>query len=61
LNVAAGDLADIARKVDVAEAKGGIINPDMRVRAVVDGIRGHLKEMYETERAPQIQRHANEL
>jgi hypothetical protein len=58
LNVAAPDLADIARKVDVAEAKGGIINPDMRVRAVTEAIRDHLQEMYQTERAPQIARHA---
>jgi hypothetical protein len=59
LNVAAPDLADIARKIDISEAKGGIINPDMRVRATVDAIRDHLQDMYQTERAPQIQAHAD--
>lgn len=58
LNVVAPDLADIARKVDISEAKGGIINPDMRVRATVDAIRSHLDEMYQNERAPQIERNA---
>jgi hypothetical protein len=57
--VAAPDLADVARKVNIAEAKGGIINPDMRVRATVDALDSHLNEMYQTERAPQIQAHAD--
>lgn len=61
LNVAAPDLADIARKVDVAESKGGIVNPDMRVRATVNAIRDHLGEMYSTERAPQIERNAEKI
>lgn len=56
---AVGDLADIGRKIDLAESKGGIINPDLRVRATVDAIRDHLDEMYKTERAPQIQRNAD--
>jgi hypothetical protein len=55
---AAPDLADIARKVDISEAKGGIINPDMRVRATVKAINDHLTAMDATERAPQIQRNA---
>jgi hypothetical protein len=59
LNVAAPDLADIAHKVDISEAKGGVINPDMRVRATVKAIREHQEGMYEQERAPQIQRNAN--
>jgi hypothetical protein len=56
----AGDLAEIGRKAkeDIANAKGGIAQPDMRVRAVVDAVSEHLQEMYKQERAPQIQRNA---
>lgn len=53
--VAAGDLAEIGHKVELAEVKGGIINPDMRMRATADAVRAHMQEMYATERAPQIQ------
>lgn len=53
------DLADIGRKIDLSETKGGIMSPDMRVGATVDALRQHLQEMYATERAPQIQRNAN--
>lgn len=56
---AAGDLADIGRKINLSEAKGGIITPDMRVRATVDAIRDHLNDMYQQERVPQIQRNAD--
>lgn len=56
---AAPDLADIARKINLSEAKGGVINPDMRVRATVEAINGHLDEMYQKERAPQIQAHTD--
>src|SRR3984885_7340597 len=61
LNVVAPDLADIARKVDISEAKGGIINPDMRVRATVDAIRDHLNDMAQNERVPQIERNAQSV
>jgi hypothetical protein len=56
---AAHDLADVARKMDLTEAKGGIVNPDMRVRATVQALSEHLDEMYKTERAPQIAAHAD--
>ena len=56
---AAGDLAEIGRKLDLSEAKGGVIQPDMRVRATVEAINDHLREMYQDERAPQIQRNAD--
>lgn len=59
LYAAVPDLADIGRAVNLEEAKGGIINPDMRVRATVDAVRDHLDNMYQTERAPQIQRNAD--
>jgi hypothetical protein len=52
---AAGDLAEIGRKLDLSEAQGGIVNPDLRVRATADAIREHMAEMYKNERAPQIQ------
>lgn len=60
LYTALPDLAEVARKVNLSETKGGIINPDMRVEATVKAIDAHLKDMYATERAPQIQAHANE-
>lgn len=56
---AAGDLAEIGQKTQLNEAKGGIIQPDMRVRATVNAINDHLSEMYQTERAPQIERNAD--
>lgn len=56
---AAGDLAEIGRATNIAEAKGGIIQPDMRVRATVSAINDHLREMYQGERAPQIARNAD--
>lgn len=59
LYAAGGDLAEIGRKVNLQEAKGGIINPDMRVRATVNAMNDHLNETYQTELAPQIQRNAN--
>jgi hypothetical protein len=57
---AAGDLAEIGRaaKSDLANAKGGVIQPDMRVRATVNAANDHLAEMYKNERAPQIERNA---
>lgn len=55
---AAGDLAEIGRKIDLSESKGGMIRPDMRVRATVDAINDHLQDMYQTERAPQIAKHS---
>lgn len=59
LYAAAGDLADVARKVELAESRGGIVNPDMRVRATVQALDDHLAEMYQAEHAPQIQKHAD--
>lgn len=56
---AAPDLADIARKIDLSEAKGGMIRPDMRVHATVDAIGEHLAQMDKTERVPQIERNAD--
>lgn len=56
---AAGDLAEIARSTDIAEAKGGIVQPDARVRAFVNAVNDHMLEMYESERAPQISRHSD--
>jgi hypothetical protein len=55
---AAGDLAEIGRDINLQEAKGGIIQPDMRVRATVKAINDHLEEMYNSERKPQIDRNA---
>jgi hypothetical protein len=57
---AAGDLAEIGQKINMSEAKGGIINPDMRVRATVKAIDEHLGEMYQNERAAQIEPHGND-
>ena len=54
---AAGDLAEIGRKVDLSESAGGVLNPDMRPRKLVDAITEHQKLMYETERVPQITKH----
>lgn len=67
LAVAAGDLAEIGQNiknvkgevVPLSDAKGGIINPDMRPEAVVQATREHLAKMYAEERAPQIQRNAD--
>lgn len=59
LAVAAPDLAEIGRTIKLDEAKGGIINPDMRVRATVDATNTYLQKMYQEERAPQIQRNAS--
>jgi hypothetical protein len=56
---AAGDLAEIGRKINLDEAKGGIVNPDLRFRATVDAVNDHLQGMYENERAPQIARNAD--
>ena len=59
LYAAAGDLAEIGRKVNMAESKGGVIQPDMRVRATVDAINDHLRDIYQQEHAPQIARNAD--
>ena len=56
---AAGDLAEVAQKVNMDAATGGFIQPDMRVRATVNAINDHLSDMYQNERAPQIDRHAD--
>ena len=56
---AAGDLAEVGRNLNLSEAKGGIINPDLRVRATVNALNDHLQSMYEDERAPQIERNAD--
>jgi hypothetical protein len=58
LYAAAGDLNEIGQKLNLNDAKGGMIRPDMRVRATVQGINDHLAEMYNGERAPQIARNA---
>lgn len=58
LYAATPDLAEIGRNIKLDEAKGGLINPDMRVKATVDAIDSHLSDMYKTERAPQIERNA---
>jgi hypothetical protein len=52
------DLAEIGRNLKLQEAKGGIINPDMRVRATVNALDSYLSDMYQQERAPQIQNNA---
>lgn len=57
LYAAAGDLAEVGRKLDLSKARGGVANPEMRPRATVKALDGYLKEMFETERAPQIERH----
>lgn len=59
LNAALGDFAEIAEKVDIKSAKGGIVRPDFRVRATLNAIREHLDEMYQNEVVPQISRHAD--
>jgi len=58
LYAAAGDLNEIGQKLNLNDAKGGMLRPDMRVRATVQGINDHLSQMYNTERAPQIARNA---
>jgi hypothetical protein len=60
LYTALPDLAEVARKVNLDEAKGGIINPDMRVRETVKAIDAHLADMYKTEREPQIEPYKNQ-
>jgi hypothetical protein len=59
LYAAAGDLAEIGRNLDLKEARGGVIQPDMRVRASVDAINEHLQQMYDIERKAQIERNAD--
>jgi hypothetical protein len=59
LYASAGDLAEIGRDINLSEAKGGVINPDMRVRATVNAINDHLHDMYAEERAPQIARNSD--
>lgn len=59
LYAATGDLAEIGRKLDLQQSRGGIIQPDLRPRATVDAINEHLSEMYQSERAPQIARNAS--
>jgi diguanylate cyclase (GGDEF)-like protein len=61
LYAAAGDLSEVGREVrqKLKATAGGISNPDMRVRATVDALNDHLREMYQTERAPQIARNAD--
>ena len=57
VETAADDLGRAFQKQPIpSSAKGGIINPDMRVRAAVDAINSHLKDMYTNERAVQIGR-----
>ena len=56
---AAGDLAEVGRNLNLSDAKGGVINPDLRVRATVNALNDHLQSMYENERAPQIERNAD--
>lgn len=58
LYTAAPDLAEVGRKVQLKESAGGIRNPDFRVRTTVNALNDHLKQMYQTERAPQIARNA---
>lgn len=58
LYTAAGDLAEIGRKLSVKSSAGGVMRPDLRVRAVVKAMNEHLHEMYQTERLPQIQRNS---
>ncbi len=57
LYAAAGDLAEVGRKAQLVEARGGVVSPDLRVRATVNALNEHLKAMYEGERLPQITRH----
>lgn len=56
---AVGDLAEIGQKVEtnLKAGRGGIVNPDLRVRATVQAIDEHLKGMYRAERAPQVAKH----
>src|SRR4029077_18930037 len=57
VEAAANDLGNAYKRTPIpAEAKGGVINPDMRVRASVDAINNELRNMYHTERATQIAR-----
>lgn len=60
LDTAAGDLAEIGKKIDLSQSAGGILpsSPDLRVRAAVNAIDEHTAEMYQQERLPQIQRNA---
>lgn len=58
LYTAAPDLAEIGRRTALQESRGGIIRPDMRVRATVNSINDYLGEMYNNERLPQVQRNA---
>lgn len=57
VEVAANDLGNAYKRTPIPpEAKGGIINPDMRIRSSVDAINNELKSIYLTERVPQIAR-----
>jgi hypothetical protein len=53
------DLAEIGRDVDLSQVRGGVARADMRPKATVNAVNDHLRQMYETERAPQIARHAD--
>jgi hypothetical protein len=58
LNAALPDLKAVAQDLDLKESKGGIISPDMRVRATVDALNARLDSIAKNERVAQIQRNA---
>lgn len=56
VKAASYDLANIYQQTEkqIRDARGGFLNADHRYRATVQGIDNYLKQMYQTERAGQI-------
>ncbi len=55
------DLAEIERGAPLGKSgtKGGVINPDMRIRQTVDNIDNRLSDIWKEQRQPQIDRNAD--
>ena len=55
------DLAEVERNAPLGKSgtKGGIINPDMRIRQTVDNIDNRLSDIWKEQRQPQIDRNAD--
>lgn len=58
LHAALPDLKAVAADLNLKESSGGIISPDMRVRATVDALNTRLDSIYTNERLAQVQRNA---
>jgi hypothetical protein len=61
LSIALPDLKAIeeAKPLEKSGSKGGVINPDFRIRQTVDNIRGRLDDIWQKERQPQIDAHGD--